>query len=737
MAIKLSQFSILFGLITFVNTSFTNENRETLNPETISAHGVIQRTIPGIEKHIILEKIEIESNDDVFELETKDNKLIISGTSGVAMASGFNYYLKNYCNVHISWCGNQVNMPKQLPQLKNKVRKETPYQNRFYLNYCTYGYSMVFWDWKRWEKEIDWMALQGINMPLAITGHEVVLRNVYRQLNLSDEEINKFISGPAFLPWFMMGNLDGFGGPLPEDWFNEQEELQKKILERQRLLGMKPVLPAFAGHVPEQIIKYYPDAEISKLDTWGGFRGTYILSPQDALFQKIGNSYISETIKLYGTDHVYSADTFNEMEPPTDELSYLTKVSEAVYSSMAIADPKATWVMQGWLFLHSNFWNQERINALLAGAPDDRMLILDLFSTAKPVWNRTNAYNGKPWIWNMLHNWGGKHGMYGRATRMLEDLPSLVNNPEAGNLTGIGLTPEGIEVNPVIFDLFGTMVWENENVNLDQWTREYVRRRYGSDDPKLQQAWNILINTVYSCENQRHGPQGSYFTMRPTPTFKEGPFARAQIFYDVEKVKEALRLFIDAFEEHKQLPTYRYDLVDLTRQAMSDRSQELLADLKRAYEEKDIESFKAKSQHYLEAIQDLDAMLSADSMFMVSTWLNKARNRANNDEQSKLYEFNARNLITLWGGEKSKLKDYAQRQYGGMMGDFNYKRWELFFNDVITSLETQEAYNWKDTDDKISKFENEWVNSRNNYPTEAITPYIDHIKRVFEKYLED
>ena len=28
------------------------------------------------------------------------------------------------------------------------------------------GYSFVWWTWKDWQKHIDWMALNGINLPL-------------------------------------------------------------------------------------------------------------------------------------------------------------------------------------------------------------------------------------------------------------------------------------------------------------------------------------------------------------------------------------------------------------------------------------------------------------------------------------------------------------------------------------------------------------------------------------------
>lgn len=57
---------------------------------------------------------------------------------------------------------------------------EAKVDNRFFLNYCTYGYSMPFWKWKDWERFIDWMALNGVNMPLAITGQEMVWYKVWK-----------------------------------------------------------------------------------------------------------------------------------------------------------------------------------------------------------------------------------------------------------------------------------------------------------------------------------------------------------------------------------------------------------------------------------------------------------------------------------------------------------------------------------------------------------------------------
>ena len=41
----------------------------------------------------------------------------ITGTTGVGVAMGFYYYIKKYCNAHISWAGDQVNLPDTIPKV--------------------------------------------------------------------------------------------------------------------------------------------------------------------------------------------------------------------------------------------------------------------------------------------------------------------------------------------------------------------------------------------------------------------------------------------------------------------------------------------------------------------------------------------------------------------------------------------------------------------------------------------
>ena len=98
------------------------------------------------------------------------------------------------------------------------------------------------------------MALHGINMPLQIIGLDVVWKNLLtKDLGYTSSEANKFIAGPCFQAWWGMNNLQGWGGPNPDWWYTRQEALAKKILARERELGMQPVLPGYAGMAPSDI----------------------------------------------------------------------------------------------------------------------------------------------------------------------------------------------------------------------------------------------------------------------------------------------------------------------------------------------------------------------------------------------------------------------------------------------------------------------------------------------------
>lgn len=335
-------------LLLFIGLSFSLKAQLNIK----ESEGLLQRIIPNHTKQFVVQSLPKSSDGkDYFTIESKNNKIILSGNNGVSVASALYYYLNEYCHCQITWNGTNLNLPKILPLVSAKVKKATPYEHRYYLNYCTFNYSMSWWDWKRWEKEIDWMALHGINMPLAITGEEFTWRQVYKEMGFTDEELNGFFTGPSYFSWFWMGNIDGWGGPLPYSWMKSHKLLEQQIVQRERELGMKPVLPAFTGHVPAAFKQRFPNAKLKQTNWKNGFADTYILDSEDPMFAQIGKRFLEVQKGLYGTDHYYSADTFNENEPPSDDPAFLSMLSKRVYEGMRNADTAAVWVMQGMAFL--------------------------------------------------------------------------------------------------------------------------------------------------------------------------------------------------------------------------------------------------------------------------------------------------------------------------------------------------------------------------------------------------
>lgn len=693
----------------------------------------IRRILPKEAEHFNIAFMGKKGNNDVFELESKKGKIFLRGTNGISLASALNYYLKNYAHCDISWNGSNLKIPYPLPLVPEKVHKETPYRYRYYLNYCTFNYTMSWWNWERWQWEIDWMALNGINMPLALTGQNSIWDTVYKNMGFTDKDLSTFFSGPAYFNWFWMGNLDGWGGPLPQNWMKSHESLQKKILARERELGMTPVLPAFTGHVPPAFKDRFPKAKLKKTH-WSGFPDVYILDPGDSMFTEIGKKFLKEEIKTYGTDHLYSSDMFNENTPPDNDSLYLNDVSKKVYQAMASADPAAKWIMQGWLFhFSSRFWQPAQIKALLNAVPDDKMILLDLWSENNPVWNRTEAYYGKPWIWCMLHNFGGNISLYGRMDEVATAPASVLRNTGAGKMEGIGLTPEAIEQNPVIYELMLDNVWRNTPIVVDTWLKEYARRRYGKKNIHVEKAWDILRKTVYTGGIMSGGPE-SIITGRPTFNKNSGG-TRTDKNYNPGDLLPAWEHLIQASGELKNSEGFQYDLVDVTRQVLANYADTLQQSFASAYRQKNAEGFKRISQQFLSVIDDLDDLLATRKDFLLGVWLNSAKRWGMNEEERILYEKNARDLITLWGDKNSNLHEYACKQWSGMLKGFYKPRWEQFFHYINGVLSEHKEPDLPEFEKHIKDWEWQWVNSRESYEAMVHGDPMEKARMLYQKYI--
>jgi alpha-N-acetylglucosaminidase len=702
-------------------------------PDKKAITDLIKRVLKEHAVHFETSFIPQEKGKDVFELESKNGMILLKGSNGLSIASALNYYLQNYAHCDISWNGTNLNLPSPLPVVKEKVHKTTPYQYRYYLNYCTFNYTMSWWNWDRWQWEIDWMALHGVNMPLAITGQNSIWDRVYKGLGLTDKDLSSFFSGPCYFNWFWMGNIDGWGGPLPQSFMKGHEELQKKILERERSLGMTPVLPAFTGHVPPAFKDKFPNAKVKKTNWDAGFDDVYILDPGDSMFALIGKRFIEEEVRTFGTDHLYSSDTFNENLPPTNDSLYLHNISKKIYQSMTAADTAAVWVMQGWMFHYqSEFWHPAQIKALFTAAPDDKMIVLDLYSENSPQWSKTDGYYGKQWIWCMLLNFGGNISMYGRMNNVANDPANALHNPAARNMVGIGLTPEGIEQNPVMYALMLENVWRDQPINLDTWLKDYTRRRYGKQNTDADLAWDVLRKTVYNGGLTEGGPE-SILTGRPTfNTFTTR--TKTQLDYAPGEMLPAWDHLQKAADVLKNSDGFRYDMVDVTRQVLANYADSLQQQVAKAYKSNDSVSFKKYNQQFLTLLDDMDRLLATRKDFLLGRWLSDAKAWGTIPAEKALYERNARDLITLWGDKNSPLHEYSSRQWAGLLKNFYRARWQQYFTYVGSCMRQQKPVDDTYFDEKMKDWEWKWVNAKELYPVVTQGDAIVLSKALYAKY---
>ncbi|XP_072161320.1 alpha-N-acetylglucosaminidase isoform X1 [Bemisia tabaci] len=624
-----------------------------------------------------------EGNKAAFKLtkETSSDQVFIEGSSSVAIAWGFHYYLKHFCDSHISWDYDEINLPQPLPDVNITVNANDIW--RYYQNVCTWSYSYVWWDWGRWEREIDWMALNGINMALAFNGQEAVWNRVYKKFNMKEADIDKHFTGPAFLAWGRMGNMRGFGGPLNDNWHEKSLVLQHKILARMRLLGINPVLPAFSGQVPRSFKELFPGSTFTELPKWNNFADDYccplLLSPTDQQFEKIADSYMKEMLAEFGSDHVYACDTFNEMNPHSGDTHYLANMSRAIYRSMVQVDPKSIWLLQGWLF-HNDpiFWTESRAKAFLTAVPAGSMIVLDLHAEQNPQYTRLSSFFGQPFIWCMLHNFGGTLGMHGSVESVNNNV-FIARTAENSSMVGTGLTPEGINQNYVMYELMTEMGYRKEPVNLVEWFTNYARRRYGQENEEAASGWKYLLKSTYNYTQEKslHGK----YTICRRPGFN----IRPQIWYDPSDVLAAWSHLISASNKLAESKNYAHDVVDITRQAMQILFEEAYARLIKSYDAKKQDQFQTEAENIVKILADLEKILATNEKFLLGVWIKAARDMGYTPLDANLYEYNARNQITLWG-PNGEILDYATKQWSGIVSHYYAPRWKYFITTLNTSL---------------------------------------------------
>ena len=672
------------------------------NDNARQAMDLAQRLSPALAAKVEFHQIDSEQGRDVFTLESRGGKVAIGGNNAGAMAVGLNRYLNRYCKTTVSWYADvAVELPKVLPDVPAAERVTARVPQRFFLNYCTWGYTMPFWQWRDWERFIDWMALNGVNLPLAITGQEAVWYNVWTSLGMSDKQVRDYFTGPAYLPWHRMANIDGWCGPLPKEWLDGQTALQQRIVERERALNMRPVLPAFAGHVPGALRELFPDADIQALGSWAGFDEQYrtcFLNSEDPLYSRIQRLFLEEQTRLFGTDHIYGIDPFNEVDPPSFEPEYLNKVSKHIYESLTAVDPEAEWLQMAWfLYYQRKDYTQERTRAMLTGVPQGKMTMLDYYCEYKEMWREHEGFYGQPFIWCYLGNFGGNTNVQGRVKEAGQRIERAL--AECGdNLVGIGSTLEGLDVQQFPYEYILEKAWDYAKTD-EQVINELADRHAGSESQPVRDAWRLLYDSVLDIT------PGNFAAPLPCSYPTLGKENRP-VKYKPDELLAVWDLLLA--QDKVSTDAMTIDLIWVGRQLLGDQFMTEKQAMDKAYEQRDKTAFYAHSDLLYEILSDLDILGSFHPQATLGHWLRQARDLGKSPQVKDYYEMNARRLITTWGGS---LNDYACRNWNGLMWDYYAKRWENYIRELTVALLSGKDFDEAHYRAITDKFQERWVTS--------------------------
>lgn len=672
------------------------------------ARAALQRLLPRQQAQFELVALDHGQGGDRFEIHGTAGHIVVAGTSSAVLLTGVETYLQQVARVSIGWPGDSLaHLPTSLPAPASSILRKAVVPDRFALNDVDDGYSDAYLDWPGWEHKLDLLALHGINEVFMPIGTEEVYRRTFRDFGYDDAQIRAWIPAAAHQPWWLLQNMSTFGGPVSPAQFARRTALAQKIVARLRELGMTPVFPGYFGTVPPQFAAKHPGVNVVPQGEWVGFTRPDWLDPREPLYAKISAAFYRHQRALFGDTSIYKMDLLHEGGRAGNVP--VAAAAKQVMAALQTAHPGARWVMLGW---------QHNPQIAVVDALDHRkLLVVDGLSDRYDGIDREKDWHGAPYAFGSINNFGGHTTLGANAGVWLARFASWRGKPDSA-LRGIAWMPEGSGADPAAFALFTALAWQPQPIDAATWFADYATYRYGGIDPHATAAWRILAHTAYAMPaGEWSEPQDSLFNARPSlDVGTAAHWSPAAMRYDATRFGTAVCELLQVAPAWRNNSAYRYDLVDVTRQALSNRARVLLPRIKAAYEAKDVAHFHALATQWLDDMAMLDRLLAGDPHFLLGNWLTHARTDIAEAAQQ---EYDQRAIVTHWGdrsgADSGGLHDYANRELSGLVSGLYAPRWQRYFaslEQALTTNATPQPIDW-------FAMEQAWSHSHEILPTAA------------------
>lgn len=663
-----------------------------------------RRLLPGHAEQLLFTVLPREADGaDRFRVTGREGRITVAGTTTATQLTGLRHYLKHAASAHVSWAGSQLDLPRRLPAPGGagySGRADVPH--RFVLNDTNDGYTGPYHDWAYWERELDVLAQHGYNEVLVYAGADALYHRVFQEFGYGDEELRAWLPGPAHQPWWLLQNLSAFPDPLSRQLLKQRAALGGRIVRRLRELGMTPVLPGYFGTVPPGFAQRNAGASTVPQGTWMGFGRPDWLDPRTTAFAEVAAAFYRVQEELFGVSTLYKMDLLHEGGQPGEVP--VGDATRGVQRALRTARPDALWAILGW--------QQNPPREVIEAADRSAMLVLDGLSDRFPeVVDRESDWQGTPYAFGSIWNFGG-HTALGANTPDWVSLYGQWRDRPGSALSGIALMPEAADNNPAAFELFSELPWTEGPIDLPTWFGQYARARYGGADTHAEAAWEVLRRTAYGTTraDRWSEPADGLFGARPAlGAVSAGKWSPKALRYPAADFEPALGELLAVRASLRGSSAYRRDLLDVARQALANRSRVLLPRIKSAYEAGDEEEFGRLTRRWLGLLDLLERLVATDEDHLLGRWVAQARAWGADSREKDRLQYDALSLLTTWGareGADAGLRDYANREWAGLVGGLYRLRWVTYFRELAAALAQERepaAVDWFTLEDRWTR----------------------------------
>lgn len=613
---------------------------------------------------------------EFFEVSAKNGNIVIKGNSIVAMAKGAYEYLQKACYVQYNHNSGKITLPKSLPDFTiPKTPAQTDY--RIYLNSKTYDKSLAYWQWEDWEKEIDIMALHGINAPLSLLGQEAVWQAVYEKMGIRGTQLDNFFSSPSFQMATFRGNNAGVNPALPQSYINKTKELQNKILSRMLQLGMKPIVPTFNGVVPPAYIKRNPNAEhfvISAKNNLKKENNAYVLQPGTTDFLNIGMSFIETYRKLYGkaVNFTFELPEISEQEIIGTGVSQkLGLFGSSIYNSIVATVP------DGKLFINCNADKNasafEKANnvATLASNIDNKSVFVIVNTSDVANFQLPTQLINKNWILNI--NIQSDYFIDSNLENALQTISQTLKNKK-NNCVGVGYAPYKHNTNEITFNAIEAQLWSNTNIGNEDFLLNFFSARYGAKSKEFIEIWEPAINLYES-----FGETNSKFALQQNPGFID--YNSHINFYE-----SATNLIKYAEKNTVKNNILLNDVATLTSTYAMHIIDRLISEASKSYAGGNSQKSKELFEKALKLITTVDGINFNIYSNRLETIISRAANIASNSKDSAYFIDDVKKMLVDNNMSRlSVVEGQNERLMSGFIREFYAERWKVFVNNLFTN----------------------------------------------------